>query len=808
MADLNGQQVGQYTILSKLGEGGMASVYRARQASVNRDVAIKIIRSKLAQTPEYMRRFEREARTLASLDHLHILKIFDFGQQDDILYLAMELKTGGNLATLIRSGALSLAQIGRYLEQIGDALDYAHRKGVIHRDLKPQNVLLDESGNAILTDFGIAKLITKEATQLTNTGSVMGTPAYMAPEQWQGGTADARTDFYALGIMLYEMLGGGLPFTADTPAQMMYFHLQSPAPSIRGIRPDVPEAVEAVLQKAIAKAPSDRFPSGRALSDAFAAATRGVMPGGLSTGTQTSYVAAAPAQPITRLGGQGQETVAARPKQQLPLMIGMFVVVVVLAIAAVLLAMRPSSSGGGTPSATPSNAIAVLPSATEPPPVQATTAAPTAIPLIVTLTATPSFTATQTASATATNTLTSTVTFTPSLLPGLITLTAQAIELTSIASITTGEAIRQTESFGITATAQSIAQTQLANQQTRDAAQKAILALSFTPTFTLTVTPSPTPTNTATDTPSATPSPSVTATLTATPTFTQTPSPTATPTASTTPTVVRAATGNIAFASNRSGRYQLYIYSVTTQQTRSVSGTAGDDFGPAWSPDGQRIAFTSNRTGHNEIYTLKVDGSEVRRLTRIEKDSYAPAWSPDSAKIMFHSNRTGDYELYVMNADGSGTRRVTTNTGDDSDASWSPDGKYIAFHSKRGTNHGIYIMDASNYGNIRRLSPDGIDAFDPAWSPDGTSIVFTVIQNKKPSIYVMNADGSNVHPLLTNAVEDDQPAWDPSSKYIVFRSKRNGRVDLYLADITGQNLTRLTSSGNDNQFPTWQPSVG
>jgi serine/threonine protein kinase len=198
MADLIGQQLGQYEITALLGEGGMAVVYRARQTTVKRDVAIKVIKHGLVDKGDFVRRFEREAQTVASLSHPFILKVFDYGQQGDSVYLVMELLTGGSLAGLIRRGPLSLDMTSRMFDQVASALDYAHRRGIIHRDLKPQNVLLDDEGNAHLTDFGIAKILS-ETTALTQSGMAMGTPSYMPPEQWQGRALDARADVYALG---------------------------------------------------------------------------------------------------------------------------------------------------------------------------------------------------------------------------------------------------------------------------------------------------------------------------------------------------------------------------------------------------------------------------------------------------------------------------------------------------------------------------------------------------------------------------------------------------------------------------------
>ena len=275
MAELIGRTLGQYTIISALGAGGMATVYRARQASVERDVAIKVIRVDLMEDESFVARFRNEARLIASLQHLHILKIFDYGNREDILYIVMELLEGGSLSRLLRKeGGLPLSLATRLLDQVSSALDYAHGRGIIHRDLKPDNVLLDQQQNAFLTDFGIAKML-GDTSSRTRTGMVMGTPAYMAPELWQGQPADARADIYALGIMLYEMLSGVSPFRAETPYQIMHKHVYEAPPSLRAQGVEMPVAVDRVIGKALAKAPEDRFSSAGELAAAFREAVSG-----------------------------------------------------------------------------------------------------------------------------------------------------------------------------------------------------------------------------------------------------------------------------------------------------------------------------------------------------------------------------------------------------------------------------------------------------------------------------------------------------------------------------------------------------
>jgi serine/threonine protein kinase len=267
MSDLIGTTFGQYVIQEQLGIGGMATVYRARQARIQRDVAIKIIKSDMAQSTEHIRRFQREAHMIAGLSHSHIVKVFDFGEQGNLLYLVMEYLTGGSLDAKIRKGVMPLGAVSNILDQLALALDYAHQKGIVHRDLKPQNILFDEAGNLYLTDFGIAK--TENGTAITRTGVAMGTPLYMAPEQWRGLPASPQSDIYAFGAMAYEMLTRRVPYSAPSLGDLMYMHMNNRVPHVSDVIPGFPTPVERVITKVLAKNPEERYRTAQQFADAF-----------------------------------------------------------------------------------------------------------------------------------------------------------------------------------------------------------------------------------------------------------------------------------------------------------------------------------------------------------------------------------------------------------------------------------------------------------------------------------------------------------------------------------------------------------
>ena len=300
--NLIGQHLGPYRILEQIGTGGMATVYKAYQPAMDRYVAIKVIAAHFAQDETFLRRFRREAKAVAQLEHAHILPVHDYGEAEGRPYLVMRFLEAGTLKDRIVQGSLPLTEVNRIVGQVGSALDYAHRMGVVHRDVKPTNILLDAEGDAFLTDFGLAKMM-ESSVQLTATGVGIGTPAYMSPEQGKGAKVDSRADVYSLGVMLYEMVTGHAPYEAETPLAVVLKHIQEPLPLPRSVRPDLPEEVERVILRAMAKEPDDRFQTAgemvRALDGAVRAseAAARTEPGAVARAEPTvAGVAAGPAE--------------------------------------------------------------------------------------------------------------------------------------------------------------------------------------------------------------------------------------------------------------------------------------------------------------------------------------------------------------------------------------------------------------------------------------------------------------------------------------------------------------------------------
>lgn len=371
---------GKYKILKRLGQGGMAEVYLAHQENLDRNVAIKLMHAFLVTEQDFLLRFKREARAMAAMNHRHIVAVYDFDVYgENTYYLVMEYISGGSLkdklANLAAKGEhLSLAESVKLAQQVADALDYAHSRQMVHRDVKPANIMLNDRGDAILTDFGIVKLVGGQSMAYTATGALIGTPAYMSPEQALGKPGDGRSDIYSLGVLLFQMVTGKLPFDADTPLAVVMQHVNDPVPMPVTFNPDIPAGLQEIILRSLTKDPDLRYQTAGEMADALRhvdlnapAATFMVNPSApftetvpAGTAVPKSATAVSPTHPDTAFSptGDGTQvspttgtiTAVPTPKKR---PIWLFILLGVLLIGAVATAFATGMFGGKSTSATP-----------------------------------------------------------------------------------------------------------------------------------------------------------------------------------------------------------------------------------------------------------------------------------------------------------------------------------------------------------------------------------------------------------------------------------------------------------------------
>lgn len=359
-SSLIGRKLGKYEIIELLGQGGMATVYKGYQQDIDRYVAIKVLPPHPGQDMQFVERFMLEARTIARLQHPHILPVYDFGTEDDILYLAIAYVQGGSLSDRIDRGPMPLHEVEQVLRQLGAALDYAHRQGVIHRDIKPDNILLDGEGNVLLADFGIAKLVGGD-TRLTATGGLVGTPAYIAPEQGQGLTLTSSADIYSLGVVVYEMITGKQPYSAETPMQVVIKHMTEPVPRITSDMDGLPLVLEEVMMRVLAKNPTDRYETATSFAQDFRRAVHASESGmnfvptprpptavvGAVSDTSQTVNFTTPSTPTQIQNPTPTQTVIMQQGTSPVLLIGGLAIIALLIVAIVVLVIFALDRGGG-----------------------------------------------------------------------------------------------------------------------------------------------------------------------------------------------------------------------------------------------------------------------------------------------------------------------------------------------------------------------------------------------------------------------------------------------------------------------------
>lgn len=624
MADLVGKTVGKYRIVARLGRGGMAEVYKAYQPGLDRYVGIKVLHAHLVDDKDFIGRFEREALAVGKLRHPNIVQALDFDREGEMYFMAMEFIDGPTLKDELKArrtdnNPFSLKDVSRIFTALCSAIDYAHSRSMVHRDLKPANVMINQEGQVVLTDFGIARII--GATQYTQTGALSGTPAYMSPEQGQGERGDERSDIYSLGVMLYEMVTGVVPFDGDTPFAVIMKHISEPLPLPTRLNPNIPESIERVILKAMSKNPEDRYQTAgemaRALRDAI-----GVAPGEESlpltvvapkpeihqidhaTGFVTAAEKAATmastdggATVVTPNTTTGTLVAPAKGGVSLPLIIG-GVVALLLILAAIAFFAFGSGNGSGR--------------ATE-----------TAIALFnATQTAVAEAGATQTAVAVAQSTQ-------------LAEANAQATTAAESAAPTqtAAAALAQAEATAALQTAVAQAAEGVISAQNATATAGAIALAATNDAVTAEAVANATPTPEATEPPTPepptdTPPPSPTPTVGPPP---DTPTPTTPPD---TPTPERPPiSGKLAFpVDNGSGRYDVFIYSVPDgSQLGKIDGVRQPNF----RLDGVKLLVNGQGSGFGEnILQANATGGVEGQVSGAPQDAY-PFYKPDGSTLTY-----------------------------------------------------------------------------------------------------------------------------------------------------------------------------
>ncbi|MBI4789629.1 MAG: protein kinase [Chloroflexi bacterium] len=634
-----GENVGPYQISAYLGQGGMATIYKAHQLTLDRDVALKVIHPALKNDEAFLARLNREAAILAKLNHPNIVSVFDFGECDGLPYLVMRFIQGQTLKQILQAQKLSTERILETARAIGAALTYAHAHGVLHRDVKPSNILIDEEGNCYLTDFGLARLAHSSESTMSR-DMLIGSPQYISPEQAKSEPVDERSDIYSFGAVLYEMFTHHVPFQGDTPYATIMAHINDPLPAPRALNPEIPLAVEQVLAKALAKDRAERYAS---ISDMVTALENAVR------GPQT--VEDPNAVPIVLNPFQsGSPDSRTAPRTGIPHKRLALIAVGVLAVCLVAVCSMTFAALSkqfpfialNQPAATSTRTIAasVLPTAT---PLAPTSTAPVAS--IAPATATP---------------------LRPIAIP---TLASDSPRGKIAYSVATGERVEQHSVWIANANgsdARQIADSAIWPAFSPDGKQLAYVRLK-----------SPDGVYVANSDGSG-------ARLVV--------GSADTCCVQWSPDSKRLAyfRGNL----KKSGS----IFTASADGTNVAELTVG--FNPAWSPDGNRLAYTSCHPTTNQCGLFLFD-VRTKTSTIITRDNGAnPQWSPRGDKIVYQADDgKGHINVFVVNADGTGVKQLTTGKNNDGQPTWSRDGSFVFWRSdQNGAGWAIFVMraDGSN----------------------------------------------------------------------------------------------------------------
>lgn len=704
---MSGDQVGRYIIKEKLGRGGMASVYLAYDPQFERDVALKMLPVGPGYDHDFLeRKFVQEAKIIASLEHFAIVPVYDFGNHDGKPFLVMRLMPEGTLKEQLIQGPLPMFEIQLILERIGSALDKAHARNIVHRDVKPTNIFMDEEGLAYLGDFGIARDTTGDQTT-----SRIGSPRYMAPEMVQGDHLTERTDIYQIGIVLFEMLTGELPFVGDTTEHTMILHLQGEIPRPSDRNQDVPPAIDAVLFKALAKNPDDRFDSAGDLARAYREALEyGIAPavpqdttdwgdvaspGGLTNPTQVRNSPATAYPPADSPPAPAPAAITSPPNRNYWLM-GLLAAALLMLVCGISVFFLGITGRLPDPFQQPSEPIILVPTRIDDgdQSLEPTEAAEISSPAPTAegeqdgdLTLAPTVTLDEPAEPT------------EAVSESIISLVPQALIDRGAG---TGRVVYASDSGG-----------NFDLYLTNEAGESSRLLTSDTNEFNPVFSPSG---------------------------------------------------RQIAYHAVEpvNGTWEIYLISASGGIPSNLTDAVSDDSFPQWSPDGTTIAFHSNRSNQFDLYTIEIESKTVERLTSAPVGDFAPTWSPDGAQIAFYRRiAAGRHELFLINRDGSGETQLTDLGAVSQFPVWSPDGSKIAFQSNLNGNWDIYTLDMTT-GQTERITNTGFNSFHPDWTPNGEWLVYhSELDSNNRDIFMINIASKENLRLTNTSDQERMPNWQP-----------------------------------------------
>src|SRR5262245_8908264 len=766
---LIGRELANYKIISLLGRGGMGEVYLAEDKRLRRNVALKLLPAQFMNDAERVRRFEREAAAASATNHPNILTIHEIGEVDGAHYIVTEFVEGETLRALIKRGRPGISEAIGIAEQVAGALGVAHEAGIIHRDIKPENVMARADGLVKVLDFGLAKLterttaaseVDSQAEQMarlsTEPGVVMGTPAYMSPEQARGQELDARTDLFSFGVMLYEMATGYAPFKGETHAAVFAELLKHLPPPVRELNPDLPVELEQVVGKALEKDREARYQSAKDLLADLKLLSRDV----------SSKQALASAGVANRRKAHS----GAKPRRMR---------------AALVVALSFTAAGALLLSGLAVWRSLIPRRRAEPPSVRRLTfnQAMDVFPVFSPNDRQIAFISNRDGK------------------PALFVMSADGGDARRITDVSYGSSFPQWSPNGKRIAFESGRDggmgiflinpdgsdmvklidnagwpawspdgKRIAFHRGREAAVEIyVVNLSGGDPVRLT-------NNAAFDA-----------------------NPSWSPDGS-----------QIVFSRDTApGVLNVFVMNADGSGQRQLTNFKAWAGGPMWSPDGKRIAFgmsSSMAVIDHAIYLMEPDGSGTVKLPWFNKSNSGGwfSWSRDGKRLVTTSEQTGDDEIYIVSAEFSADTRLTRHVADDVQPDWSPDGKQIVFVSARDGGRAIYAMNADG-ANVRKLHDLDWRAVyaRPRWSPDGARIAFVEARDGYYAVCSMNANGADIKRLTDHNTSD--PFWFPDGNRILFISGHDGKSRLYTMNSDGRDQQRIAHVSLAARFPALSP---